>query len=42
MTRSKGDPFMRGPWVVPALLAACEREGLGGDRLLSASRPAPS
>jgi len=39
MTRSKGDPFMRGPWWCGAACRMRAR-GLGGDRLLSASRPA--
>src|SRR5207342_1899424 len=30
----EGGPVHAGAVVVPALLAACEREGLGGDRLL--------
>ena len=33
-TRSRAGPCTAGAVVVPAVLAACEREGLGGDRAL--------
>jgi len=38
----EGGPVHSGAVIVPAVLAACEREGLGGDRLLVGIVPARS